>query len=62
MYRVSDLRWVVLKTGRVMFWPVLSRPGRQRVTRYAFEHPSEAAVYGMSVVARFTRRYGGRNG
>lgn len=53
LYQAVDLYWVALKSGLVAFWPVMRRPGRQRVTRRAFDHPSDAAVYGLRLQNRY---------
>lgn len=43
--------------GRVVYWPMLARPGRRRWTRQAFDNPEAAALYGGRLAARFGRIY-----
>jgi len=56
LYELVDLYWIRLCEDRedlVVFWPVFRRPGRQRRSRLAFDHPSDASIYGMRVQARY---------
>ena len=63
MYRLMEVCWVVFPRDlQVAFWPVLARPGRQRRTRLAFDHPAAAAVYGLAVARRYGLIFGGKNG
>ncbi len=53
MYALVDLCWQVIAEERVVFWPVFRKPGRQRKSRLAFDHPSEAAIYGLKLQNRY---------
>jgi hypothetical protein len=51
-YEAVDVYWVI-SGERAIFWPVMRRPGRQRVTRLAFMHPGDAAIYGLRLQNRY---------
>lgn len=54
MYTCIDVYWLA-RGDQVVFWPVLRRPGRQRLTRLGFAHPIDAWWYGMAVQSRSER-------
>lgn len=57
-YEIIYIYRFIMPNGAAMFWPVMARSCRQRFTRYAFVHPTEAVMYGIKVELRFRKIYG----
>ena len=56
-YRYSRLYKKIIKKANVA-WPVLVRPGRQRLTRACFDSPVNAIIYGKKLAERYGKIYG----
>ncbi|HAE59745.1 MAG TPA: hypothetical protein DCG54_09655 [Anaerolineae bacterium] len=54
-YSQVDLYVFWVYRAGLVYWPVLCRPGRQRMTRAAFDDPTRALLYGQAVEARYRR-------